>query len=343
MTVNNEQLITGRKTFYNNITIHGNILMKENKTVDGVDVSKLAKDSVYTNIPQKINGDKSFNSMSVDNISISCNKRCIFVELLNNLTEKTVKTNKPANLTGLKTFSKKVFVLGKTIVDGYVNNVNVPDDLVLIENPGVIHGKKTFKKVVDIKGDLKVDGKLNDLSITDMYQSALRLHGAQTITGQKEFIDGVSFRSNVNSSGLLNGLRIPDDLVLVEGDDEISAHKIFNGSLFVGKLVVDKMTVAGLIDGVNVTTLNRTVIKKVGNQVIPGDVTFERGLTVAENLVSSGNINGINLKELDENAMKITGDQIVTGKKVLYRISVDFALPHSTWCILKWPKQVQSN
>ena len=316
MTVNSEQVITGRKTFDNNITINGNIMMKENKTVDGVDVSELAKGAVYKDIPQKISGDKSFGSISVDNISISCNKPCIFVELLNNLTEKTVKTNKPANLTGLKTFSKKVFVFGKTIVDGYVNNVKVPDDLVLIENPGVIHGKKTFKKDVDIKGDMKVDGKLNDLNITDMYQNALRLHGAQTITGQKEFIDGVSVRSDINISGLLNGLRIPDDLVLVEGDEEISAHKIFNGSLSLGKLAVDKMTVAGLIDGVNVTTLNRTIIKKVGNQVIPGDVTFEKGLTVVESLVSSGNINGINLKELDENAMKITGDQIVTGKKV---------------------------
>lgn len=329
MTVNTEQVITGRKTFDSKITIHGNITMKENKTVDGVDVSELAKDAVYKNIPQNISGDKSFDALSVGNISISCKKACFFVELMNNLTKKTVKTDTPANITGLKTFSKKVFVSGKTIVDGYVNSMKVPDDLVLIDNPGVIHGKKTFKKVVDISGDLKIDGKMNDLNITDMYQNALHLDGAQTITGKKEFINGLSFGSNVNISGLLNGLKIPDDLVLVEADEEVSAHKIFKGILSVEKLAVDKMTVAGLIDGVNVTTLNRTIIKKVGNQVIPGDVTFKKGLTVRDNLVSGGNINGIDLKELDANAMKITGDQIVTGKKVIHRIFCRFFSPPS--------------
>ena len=316
MTVHGKQTVTGLKTFEATVSVYGNIIMNVNKTVDGVDLSKLASEAVYKHLPQAISGDKTFTNISVANVTVSCLENCSLTSLLNKLSETTVKTNEASIITGLKTFTESVSVAGNITVNGFVNGVKIPDGLVVRNKTQRYSGKKIFINKVSVKGNTWIKGLVNGVNVTDMYRKALRLTGDQTVTGRKTFENELIFKRNLNLTGTINGINIPADLVKVKGNETITAHKIFKGSLKVAKLAVDNMEVEGLVDNVNVTELFDSIIKINGVRVIKGNVTFEDGFKVTGNMVTKRLLNGINLTDLDINAMKVTGDQVITGQKV---------------------------
>ena len=316
MTISGEQIISGYKTFKNNLTVEGNIEMTEGKMIDGVDLSQLYSEAVFKDKDQIVSGDKHFHDLTVQDIEIKCNESCYLKELLKNLTEKTVKVNQAANITGTKTFAKNLSMADSLHVKGFINGVKVPNDLVPKKNPLVIYGKKTFKKPVTIYGDVELDSTINNFNISEWYKKALRLYGEQTITGNLTFVDKVNMERNLKVNGLINELYVPDDLVKVKEDEVISAHKTFNGKIKIGKLSVNKMVASGLVDGVDVEELNRTIVKTSGEQTISGNVIFKKGLEINGDLQTNGDINGVNLTEINANAMRINGDQTITGRKV---------------------------
>ena len=283
-----------------------------------MDLSQLQYEAVFKDGIQVVTGEKHFNDVTVHDVEMKCYAPCCLTEVLKNLTEKTVKVNQAARIPGTKTFEKEVLISDNLKVKGYLNGIKVPSDLIPAQNPLVLRGKKIFKELVRVTGKVDLKSTVNNFNISEWYEQALRLDKNQNVTGRLTFLNKLIIKNNLLVNGLVNGFRIPDDFVKIQGDDTISAHKILNGKIEINRLSVDKMIASGLIDGVSVEKLNRTLLRTAGEQILYGDVTFYRGLEIAGDLKSNGEINGVNLAEIDRNAMRIYGDQIVTGRKVSF-------------------------
>eukprot|EP00794_Sanderia_malayensis_P006818 gene6818-7587_t len=316
MTVRGNQIIKGKKRFTDILTVRGNVSMLAGKTVDGVDLSELARTAVYKHVPQVIAGDFVFESVSAVNVTLDCNGSCLFEELLKNLSEKAVKRNKPTAITGTKIFVKHLTASKNITVHGFVNNITIRDEMVTRNGPQRIKGRKIFRNAVHASESVMVFGRLNGINVSDMYDKALMLHGDQVVNGVNSFSDGIHFKKDVNVGGKINGIDIATGLVKREGNEIITGEKVFQGPLGVRNLTVHAMLVDGLVDGINITEFDKTVLKQYGSQIISGHVTFTKGFDVAGNLQANGNINGINLTHLSLNSLRLRGNQTVTGKKV---------------------------
>ena len=321
MTKNADQVITGKKIFRNDVTVKGNIDMMQSKEIDGIDLSELQSQAVFKDKPQIVAGEKHFNDIVIQNLVLSKNTSCYLEQLLKNLTENTLKVNEAASIKGTKVIGNDLLLSEKLIVEGFLNGIKIPSELVFKSNPLVIHGKKTFTKQVKINGKVELDSTMNNLNVSEMYKKALRLVGDQNVTGKLIFMDTVNFKSNLKVNGLVNGLKVPDDLVKLEGDEIIPAHKMFNGKVEIDKLSIEEMIADGLVDGVDIGELNRTILRTNGEQIISGNVIFREGLEMNGDLQTTGEINGVNLTEMDAIAMRLNGDQIITGKKVCVLIA----------------------
>ena len=347
MTIEGNQLVTGEKIFDSDIHVYGDIIMQDGKTVDGVDLSELRKDVAYHNVSYVITGNKHFRNLTVGNLTIFCknncsDSRCVnksssncsfpamenitsvcerktncqLVQLLEDLNLKTWKRTKPANVSGTKTFvSPNVYVNPSLTVDGFINNIKMPQDLALRRGNQTIHGDKTFKNKVMIEGDIQAYGLVNNVNVSDMYLRAMTLDSTQNITGLKTFLNDVHVRKDLNLTGSIDGLDISSHAVTLKDDQIISGEKTFDNSVSVEKLYVESMEVEGLVDGVNVTDLDDKILRVSGNQTISGNVTFDSDLLVDGNLTINEDLNGIKISDL-KNLMTVDGDQIITGRKV---------------------------
>ena len=283
-----------------------------------MDLSQLQYEAVFKDRFQVVAGEKYLNDVTAHDVEIKCNASCCLTELLKNLTEIAVKVNQAASITGTNTFENDLLISDSLEVEGYLNGIKVPSDLVPTQNPLFLRGKKIFKELVKVTGKADLTSTLNNFNISEWYEKALRINKDQNVTGRLTFLNKLITKNNLIVNGLVNGFRIPDDFVEIHGDAEISAHKIFKGKIKINKLSVDEMIASGLVDGVNVEKLNRTLLRTTGEQTLSGHVTFYRGLEIAGDLKCNGEINGVNLTEIDGNAMRIFGDQIITGKKVSF-------------------------
>lgn len=290
--------------------------MAKGKTIGGVDLSQLHTEAVLKDNIQSIPGEKYFTEITANDFEVKCNSSCHIKDLLINLTENTVKINQAAKIIGTKTFKKDLLILNELNVNGYVNGINIPSDLVHWKGSIKIRGKKAFARPVVLKGKVMLNDKLNSFNVSEWLIKALRLQADQNITGKLVFFDEVEFKSNLAMNGAINGRTIPDDLVKVEGDEDINGHKKLNGKTKINEITTTGMVTSSLIDGVDVSKLNRTIVRNEGRQLFSGNFTFQNGLDVTGNLIAGGNVNGLNLTQINESAMKIFGKQVISGKKV---------------------------
>lgn len=317
MTVSSPQVIRGHKTFGNNLTILGDAEMSSNKAIDGVDLSQLQREAAYKDKNQTITGAKHIKKARAKDVTVKCiHNSCYLEELLTNLSKKTVKVNQSAYIAGLKVFTKDLVIESKLGVKGYLNGVKEKVDLAHKGRPLILDGKKTFSKAVSFNGETKLHANLNGFNVSQWYVSALRTDGDQNITGNLAFTNELRFENNLAVIGDIDGMRLPDDFVKVHGNEIIFGQKMLQGQIKINELTANRMIVDGLIDGVDVNELNKTILKKEGGQTFSGNVTFENGLVVNGNLDTGGNINSINLTKASSSALEIFGDQIISGRKV---------------------------
>ncbi|XP_059612245.1 uncharacterized protein LOC132258787 [Phlebotomus argentipes] len=187
--------------------------------------------------------------------------------VLTNSTEKQI-------IEGKKTFSdvklQKPIVLRGKIKSESLDKMNPMASInenVVLEGDYFITGPVTVKRVLKI-GDL-LSGE-NSLSLRRLFVDGLRKDA-------QEIHQDINFQQPLKVSHLdsesINGID-PENLVRMntEESQKIVGKKFFRGNLMVNEGFCD----AGIIQGVNLTELNQTVLHRSGDEMIEGDIQFRK-------------------------------------------------------------------
>ncbi|XP_066289227.1 uncharacterized protein [Branchiostoma lanceolatum] len=312
-----DQNITGHKTFTNNITVEGDIDMSEGITIDGVDVSELdeksAKKNEATVIEDFVIFQKDVNvtdvilNSTLDDIDISEFAEQVFT--------------KSGNQTIYTKMTFKNLTLGDVDLSGLLDGEEVPGNLVTTATDQEISGSWVVEGDLDVTGDLVVaEGvTVGGVDYSKVDRTVVKIHGNQTITGPVQFAGNVTF-CDMELQGLLNGVNIPEDLVLKYGDQNITGHKIFLDDVYVmGDLYAEEVSTGdGLLNDIDIVQLAENAVMLEGDQNITGQKTFLSDIKVLGDLTVEGLVNGVDLVDLAESVVTLSTDQVLDGETLDY-------------------------
>ncbi len=110
-----------------------------------------------------------------------------------------------------------------------------------------------------------------------------------------------------------------NDAVTITGNQHITAKKIFSANLKVkhNLSIAGNITLSGLLNGVNITLLNMTVMDNRSNQTITGLKRFQQ-VTFEKDLKIGGLIGGVNLTDF----VTINGTDSIFGKLRFYHRTI---------------------
>ncbi|KAG8200575.1 hypothetical protein JTE90_000646 [Oedothorax gibbosus] len=274
-------------------------------------------------------------------------------------------------------FSKLATLLDSDVLNGkfhfdiinasylqFGNSVN-GIDIEMIRNDAVIQttlkgiqGKKRFRKKL-----LSNSTQINSLNVTSLcginiptlYLKYLSIKEPQNVYLKN--VPQLQVR-NVAIEGLLNGLKLPDDLILTDTDEKISAPVIFNDTIVLSSDLIiegtaDEVLLVPFINNIvhltkpdnissNIVFLNEVsmkgdavmelinnislnnVVKKFHKVFFFDSKTFQGSLSVRSTLKASS-INNVSLEDLAQNICKATQNEILPGLTTFPRIRA-FAL-----------------
>ena len=321
VTLSGKQEMKG-KVFKDDIRIRGNLLVKG--LVDNVNLTRFNADCVRLNGLQIIDAKKIF----IDNFSIIGNMTIDgFVDGVDvsDLSSSILDRNKNQLINGKYTFQSDVTFQNPSTIQGYLNDVNISEfsrNVVTLSTDQSIEGEKAFS-IVTINDDLvldnlKVSGKVNGKNLSELNEMIVRVSGTQKIYGIKNFASNVTFAKDLAVRGLVNRLRIPQDIVLLSSNQTITGVKVFKEDMLIrGNLNVNE---GAKVDGVDVSLLARNAVYLNTTQTILGRVEFKSILKLYDGMTVVGLINDVNLTK--DNLMLRNGEQIVTGKKTFQHVYI---------------------
>lgn len=155
---------------------------------------------------------------------------------------------------------------------------------------------------------------IDGINIADLYQKrvTIEIENEDSIEREIEFVDNVVVKDLV-IQGTINGLRIPEDVVLRNSSQPIS-NKHFANRVTVDNLIVDGDITVSNFAGINLTQFYNDRITLSGNKDIPGDIWL--GNTTATKLSITGLVNGFDIRDFASNVMlKSVPYQVVTATK----------------------------
>ena len=217
-------------------------------------------------------------------------------------------------ISGEKIFENKLTILKDLVTMGLIDGVDVNDaytSTLFMHKDQNITGYKTINKfkantvaITDCQHDCKLLDLLKDIS----YGTARESNEIVNITGTKSFVNGVSVYTDATVKRFVNGLILPDDLLL-QGTDQT----VFGQVLFTNDVRIEGNVTSSSINGINITDMYNRAMRTTGYQNISGTKVFE-GLAIFENDVTvDGLIDSVNL---EKDVVLSSEDQTVTGKKM---------------------------
>ncbi|XP_035225568.1 uncharacterized protein LOC118198080 isoform X2 [Stegodyphus dumicola] len=308
VTLSKDEEIYGTVFFEKGIHVKRDIIVEG--LVDDVDISELAKmalklneTSTFENAifhgPVTVTGDVKVGG-TVNNVNLK--------ELVKDIV---FKEDLPIVINAPKHF-KKVHA-NKVNLEGMINGFNITVDFMRVRGEQTINGTTIFKQPVTFNSISIANGMINDFRLSDLYQNRLTLIIEDQIVDDIEFSDHIIVTGDLTVAGTINGLSIPEDVVLMNSFQPIS-NKHFLGTVTVDNLIIQgDAEVSGLFGGINLTQFYNERLTLSGDQEIEGDISIIN--STVENLEISGLINGINIQEFARNVMSKTKDQIITASK----------------------------
>ncbi|XP_049273490.1 uncharacterized protein LOC119400126 [Rhipicephalus sanguineus] len=348
-----EDEVLGGTVVFKNLLSDGDIQI--GGLLNGCNITKLYKEALYNNgVKQSVYGQKHFSKLNVKgNVHILGDLNgAPFDALVGNLLARDV----PQTVDGPVTFLDKVVVDSLTLT-GPINGVNLTDllrDAVTKSTEQVVRGTKTFtnqnglvaSNSLHVRGNVVSRGLVGGISVADL-ASVVTAHGRHVIHGKKTLVGPLTV-DNIDVKGKLNGLRIPEDLVLPRLKNQLIPGKVIlagpsaiQGNLKVGK-VNDLYLEQLLAERVTLSGDQRVRSKLVFQRDIPiyGDLGFERingilreqlvtqsreyKLSGAKTFVQDVEIRG-NL-----NAVTVNGYDLIELARDVVLVNRPEEIPHST-------------
>ena len=284
-----------------NKIVRGKLIMENSDLevkglINNVDLIKLTRDAVYKNRDNVITGHITFASdIRVEDLNVQGKLDGVSVDDLVFLNQNnTIKT-------GLS-FEDDVTIEGQLLIeDGSINGCNlkrlVNESVRLDFASTLIKGKKTFINL-DVGRDLNISGPINKINLPRLAEQVVTLDSPQIISGPIVFLDTVTVDNLFIVSNISNvdiGYIMRDAVRKSLPNQEVKGGKVFIQDVVVNGNITSfgNIDVKGFVNGINVTLLEETAVKKHGNQHIhgvktfAGDVTFENDVTIF-GLIGSG-------------------------------------------------------
>eukprot|EP00794_Sanderia_malayensis_P005492 gene5492-6177_t len=314
VTLNTVQNISGRKQFDNKVIIHGELstdLINVSTTINGVFISDLLKNVIYRDENRTIEGNITFtgNVTSIGGIKVGGLVDNVDVE---ELAKDLVYISKPQNITGLKLFTTDVEFIAPLQSPGKINGVNLTelDSNSLKKNrKQLCTGTKVFTGSVVLNGNLE-SLTVNGFNLPKFVNETAKKNESQTISGSLHFLNNVSI-GTMKINGTVVGINF-NDLMLTFGNQTIYGYKMFAGSLNIR----DGLHVGKYINGLNLTALDKEIMKINENQNVSAHLVFESGFNVNGSIDINGTVNEVDISELNLTSVHINDKAIIGGKKI---------------------------
>ncbi|CAH1263999.1 MFGE8 [Branchiostoma lanceolatum] len=358
LTIQGDQIITGAKTVRGDLTLHSDLTITG--TLNDIDISDMDERVIKLDEPADVTGHKTFvddvevnggielsghlNDVDLweDLVILRDDPDCSFPFDYLNKTYSSCTMDDGQQLwcslapvleegqdrwkycagvmTGYKTFSGNVTVLGDMYVTGTVDDTYLPEDVVtLTGSHNISGGIKTFSSGMTVMRDVTVAGLVDGVDLTELQENVVTLTTDQVITGPFTFQSGVNITENMHVSGEVDGVDLSDlaeDVIYVNYPDvqEVEGQKIFSEDVD----VIEELTVTGIVNSFN---LEEDFLHSTDNQTITGHKTFIAPVTIYGDLAVKGTVDGVNLTELLQDMATLSGDQVIRGHKTFSSIT----------------------
>ncbi|XP_035217633.1 uncharacterized protein LOC118190946 [Stegodyphus dumicola] len=307
-------LIAGEKTFLNDLVIEGDVTV--DGLVDGISISDICEKTLLLSKEQNIThltikGEVTLlGGGTIDGNLAGVN--------LAKLQDIVITGDSGINITGRKTF-QDLTIDGIVEIKGKFGGIDLQllnQTYMSLTRDQEISGQVEFEELV-VEGKLTAKNfntrtnKVNDIDIKQMSERLLMKNGTQIVNTTYHF-DEIIFDNDVLVAGRVNGLKIPDDLMLYNRTNYIQSPKIFEKTVSVlGDLTIED---GKLIQGIDISEWHKkSVLKDGGTFIIDGYKTFHN-LSITDARVD-GTINGISIAE--DKVLMVYGNQVITGKKTV--------------------------
>lgn len=282
------QQIKGTLSFEQPLTIDGNLEVE--KTVNNIDISR---DVMTTNTKQTSLASMIFKKKVVVQGDLNLSGKLNDIDI----SEEVVTLNGHHNITGKKNFLNGIVAVDvNTILLDGININEVYDQALTKSGEQEITGTKTFNGGL-ITNNIKLNGLLNGHNVQELADSIVRVDQPALITGHKTFLEDVHMQSTLTVDGLVNRLKIPDDLFLTDVSQNVTGAKNFSGTVTAYNVIVEG-TVDDLIIPDDIVTLSK-------DEEILSDLYFADGISVEDDITVHGLVDGVNIADLVKQGMKL--------------------------------------
>ncbi|XP_014676217.1 PREDICTED: uncharacterized protein LOC106816174 [Priapulus caudatus] len=307
------QNITAQKRFTAPVTVAGNVGIEG--TVNGIDISSetiLLTGGTFT-------GSPTFDTLDVTGSVTFPENGTVQGLYLHMLEPRVLRKSGDQTIADTKTFSGTVTVNNGVDISGDINSIDVSDlndNTVRLNVTSQITGTKRFTAAASVTGDIVVAGQttVKGIAIDDVMSTTADQH----ITGSKTFASAVTLSGTavMADSVTVDGYDLSEEAVTLTGNQTISGIKTFTD----GISVPGDMTVAGMVDGVSLTSeLDARIVKLSSAQTITAPMTFHDQIVI-QNDLQSDDINGIDLSAVEadtiyasDSAATVTGTKAFAG------------------------------
>ncbi|KAL1472937.1 hypothetical protein MTO96_022708 [Rhipicephalus appendiculatus] len=308
-----EDEVLGGTVVFKNLLSDGDIQI--GGLLNGCNITKLYKEALYNNgVKQSVYGQKHFSKLNVKgNVHILGDLNgAPFDAVVGNLLMRNV----PQTVDGPVTFLDKVVVDSLTLT-GPINGVNLTDllrDAVTksteqvwwseeqrpsLTNTDWLHPTPSTFAATSYRVALWVASAIADLA------SVVTAHGRHVIHGKKTLVGPLTV-DNIDVKGKLNGLRIPEDLVLPRLKNQLIPGKV----ILAGPSAIQGNLKVGKVNDLYLEQLLAERVTLSGDQRLRSKLIFQRDVPIYGDL-GFGRINGI----LREQLVTQSGEYKLSGAK----------------------------
>ena len=316
--LDSDDSIHGFKGFSNGLNVNGNFYIKNNFTVNKIDLSNFVQNILTTD------GNESLSVINfAEEVTLYDSKITGYINndtfgSLEVLYNSSLKLIGDQSITGIKQLTN--VTIANNLKAQYINNFRIPEDFARQHGDQVITGFKVFKDEVMFNKDLFVNKTLNGIDIKQFSEDIITYEDDQTINGVTTFYGNVYLNGSLITTGSINGIDLSEDAMFLTTGQNVTGAKRMNIVKFVDLhiTVMKDINVETTIDGVDLSELDLSGMTLSRNETITGSKCFEQ--TDYNRSVSY--INGIDLSALKEDIVTINSDQVITAMKTFETVLI---------------------
>ena len=167
LTVKDDQVVTGNYSFKEDLKMEKDLTVK---SVNGIDLSDLYKDAVLVDTAQNITGLKQFkSSLTIEGDLEMADSTTIDGVDVSELAKSILSRTKDQTISASIDFKSNVTFHSDLTVDGFINGINITNDVVYLSREQIISGEKTFLQDLTATKNIEIDGLVNGLNISGIY------------------------------------------------------------------------------------------------------------------------------------------------------------------------------